>query len=232
MVLVGAAGVGSGMIVLAAFQVGLPSVASLPNLGPPNDSQMLAADGSLLAVLHEPGVHHTGVPLSQVSPLLVKATVAVEDRHFYQDTASTDLPRIVESGLNDLLHHGTLQGASTITEQLAKISFLTPQQTITRKIRELLLGYEISKVFRPNQILQMYVNRINYGNQAIGIEAAANLYFHVPANKLDLAQASMLAGIPDAPTAYNPILYQTVVGPANLAKDRQEVVLQAIQARP
>ena len=167
------------MIVLAAFQVGLPSVAALPNLGPPNDSEMLASDGSLLAILHEPGVHHTGVPLSQVSPLLVRATVAVEDRHFYQDTASADLPRIVESGLNDLLHHGALQGASTITEQLAKISFLTPQDDHPED-PELLLGYEISKVFRPDQILQMYVNRINYGNQAIGIEAAANLYFHIP----------------------------------------------------
>ncbi|MGA8207725.1 MAG: transglycosylase domain-containing protein [Candidatus Dormiibacterota bacterium] len=227
-VLVAAAGVGAGMIVLAAFQVGLPSVAALPNLGPPNDSQMLASDGSLLAILHEPGVHHISTPFSQVSPLLIKATVAVEDRHFYQDTASADLPRIVESGLNDLLHHSNLQGASTITEQLAKISFLTPQKTLTRKVRELLLGYEISKVFKPNEILQMYVNRINYGNQAIGIEAAANLYFHIPAKQLDLAEASMLAGIPDAPTAYNPLLYQGVVGSANLAKDRQEVVLRAM----
>ncbi|HVB13436.1 MAG TPA: transglycosylase domain-containing protein [Candidatus Dormibacteraeota bacterium] len=227
-VLVACAGVGSGMIVLAAFQVGLPSVSALPNLGPPNDSQILASDGSLLAILHEPGVHHVGVGLKQVSPLLVQATVAVEDRHFYQDTASADLPRIVESGVNDLLHHSQLQGASTITEQLAKISFLTPQKTITRKIRELLLGYEISKVFKPNSILQMYVNRINYGNQAIGIESAAELYFHIPASKLDLAQASLLAGIPDAPTAYNPILYQGVTGVANLAKDRQEVVLQAM----
>jgi membrane peptidoglycan carboxypeptidase len=227
-VLVACVGIGSGMIVLAAFQVGLPSVAALPNLGPPNDSELLASDGSLLAILHEPGVHHVGINLKQVNPLLIEATVAVEDRHFYQDTASADLPRIVESGINDLLHHGALQGASTITEQLAKISFLTPQKTITRKIRELLLGYEISKVFAPNTILQMYVNRINYGNQAIGIQEAAELYFHVPATQLDLAEASMLAGIPDAPTAYNPILYEDVVGTANLSKDRQDVVLQAM----
>lgn len=227
-VLLACAGVGSGMIVLAAFQVGLPSVAALPNLGPPEDSQLLASDGTLLAVLHEPGVHHVGVSINQVSPLLIQATVAVEDRHFYQDTGSADLPRIIESGVNDLLHHNTLQGASTITEQLAKISFLTPQKTITRKVRELLLGYEISKIFKPKSILQMYVNRINYGNQAIGIEAAAELYFHIPALKLDLAQASLLAGIPDAPTAYNPILYQGVTGPANYAKDRQQVVLNAM----
>ena len=216
------------MIVLAAFQVGLPSVASLPNLGPPNDSQILASDGSLLAILHEPGVHHVGVNFKQVSPLLIEATVAVEDRHFYQDTSSVDLPRIVASGVNDLIHHSAVQGASTITEQLAKISFLTPQKTITRKIRELLLGYEISKVFKPNTILQMYINRINYGNQAIGIQAAAELYFHIPASQLDLAQASALAGIPDAPTAYNPVLYIGVSGSANLAKDRQAVVLQAM----
>ena len=227
-VLLACAGIGSGMIVLAAFQVGLPSVAALPNLGPPEDSQLLASDGTLLAVLHEPGVHHIGVNLDQVSPLLVKATVAVEDRHFYQDAGSADLPRILASGVNDFLHHSAVQGASTITEQLAKISFLTPQKTITRKIRELLLGYEISRVFKPNSILQMYVNRINYGNQAIGVGAAAELYFHIPASKLDLAQATMLAGIPDAPTAYNPILYQGVTGPTNYAKDRQQVVLQAM----
>ena len=227
-VLVACAGIGSGMIVLAAFQVGLPSVSALPNLGPPNDSNLLASDGSLLAILHEPGVHHVGINLKQVNPLLIEATVAVEDRHFYQDTASADLPRIVESGVNDLLHHNALQGASTITEQLAKIAFLTPQKTITRKIRELLLGYEISKVFKPNTILQMYVNRIDYGNQAIGIEEAAELYFHIPASHLDLAQASILAGIPDAPTAYNPNLSAGITGAPNLAKDRQQVVLQAM----
>ncbi|MGH7667615.1 MAG: transglycosylase domain-containing protein [Candidatus Dormibacteria bacterium] len=227
-VLVACAGIGAGMIVLAAFQVGLPSVAALPRLGPPVDSQLLASDGTLLATLHEPGEHHIHVDLSQVNPWLVKATVAVEDRHFYQDTASADLPRIIESGVNDLAHHNEVQGASTITEQLAKIAFLTPQKTITRKIRELLLGYEISKVFKPNAILQMYVNRINYGNQAIGIGSAAELYFHIPAKQLDLAQASMLAGIPDAPTAYNPILYAGVTGSKNLSKDRQHVVLQAM----
>jgi membrane peptidoglycan carboxypeptidase len=227
-VLVACVGIGSGMIVLAAFQVGLPSVAALPNLGPPQDSELLASDGTLLAILHEPGAHHVDVSLKDVNPLLIQATVAVEDRHFYQDTASADLPRIVESGVNDLLHHSAQQGASTIPEQLAKIAFLTPQKTITRKIRELLLGYEISKVFKPDAILQMYVNRINYGNQAIGVGSAAELYFHIPASQLDLAQASLLAGIPDAPTAYNPILYEGVTGTANLSKDRQHVVLQAM----
>ncbi len=227
-VLAGSAVAGAGMIVLAAFQVGLPSVASLPYLGPPQDSELLASDGSLLAVLHEPGVHHVSVSLKQVSPWLIKATIAVEDRHFYQDTGAADLPRILESGVKDVLSHQAVQGASTITEQLAKNAFLTPEKTITRKVRELLLGYEIAKLFKPNQILQMYVNRINYGNQAIGIGSAAELYFHVPADKLDLAQASILAGIPDAPTAYNPLLYLTAKGSANLAKDRQQVVLQAM----
>ncbi|MGH9071453.1 MAG: transglycosylase domain-containing protein [Acidimicrobiales bacterium] len=227
-VLIASAGAGAGLIVLSAFQVGLPGVSALPRLGPPQDSRLLASDGTLLATLHEPGEHHIKVSLSQVSPWLVKATVAVEDRHFYQDTASADLPRILESGINDLVHHNAAQGASTITEQLAKIAFLTPQKTLTRKVRELLLGYEISRVFPPNQILQMYVNRINYGNQSIGVGSAAELYFHIPASKLDLAQSAMLAGIPDAPTAYNPLLYQGMTGSKNLAKDRQQVVLQAM----
>ncbi len=227
MVLIGCAGAGSGFIVLAAFQVGLPAVTDLPNLGPPENSYLLASDGTLLTVLHEPGEQHIHVNLSQVSPWLVKATIAVEDRHFYQDSTSVDLPRIIASALHDALHHSSLQGASTITEQLAKISFLTPDQTITRKIRELLLGFEIAKTFKPNQILQMYVNRIPYGNQAIGVGTAAELYFHIPASKLDLAQASMLAGIPDAPSAFNPLAYVGVKGP-NYAKLRQQVVLQAM----
>ena len=227
-VLAACAGIGSGMIVLAAFQTGLPSVTALPQLRPPRNSELLARDGTLLAVLHEPGAQHIHLALSQVSPLLVEATIAVEDRHFYQDIAAADLPRIVEAAIVDLEHHASVQGASTIPEQLAKISFLTSQKTITRKIREFLLGYEIAKVFKPNTILQLYLNRINYGNQAIGIGSAAELYFHIPASHLDLAQASMLAGIPDAPTAYDPVLYQGQTGPANLAKDRQQVVLEAM----
>ncbi len=226
-VLMACAGVGTGFLVLAAFQVGLPSVADLPNLGPPRDSFLLASNGTLLSVLHEPGEQHLHVNLNQVSPWLLKATIAVEDRHFYQDTTSVDLPRIIEAGIHDALHHGSLQGASTITEQLAKISFLTPAQTITRKIRELLLGFEIAKTFSANQILQMYVNRIPYGNQAIGIGTAAELYFNIPASKLDLAQASMLAGIPDAPSAYDPLNYIGVKGP-NYAKLRQAAVLQTM----
>lgn len=225
--LLGCASAGSGFLVLAAFQVGLPSVSDLPNLGPPRDSYLLASNGTLLTVLHEPGEQHVHVNLSQVSPWLVKATVSVEDRHFYQDTTSVDLPRILESGLHDLTHHGSLQGASTITEQLAKIAFLTPDQTITRKVRELLLGYEIARSFTPNQILQMYVNRISYGNQAIGVGTAAELYFHIPASQLDLAQASMLAGIPDAPTAFNPLAYVGTKG-TNYAKLRQKVVLSTM----
>ncbi len=227
LVLFGCAGAGSGFLVLAAFQVGLPSVTDLPNLGPPRNSYLLASNGTLLTVLHEPGQQHIHVTLAQVSPWLVKATVSVEDRHFYQNTSSVDLPRIVESGLHDLTSHGSLQGASTIPEQLAKISFLTPDQTITRKIRELLLGYEIARTFTPNQILQMYVNRISYGNQAVGIGTAAELYFHIPASQLDLAQASMLAGIPDAPSAFDPLAYVGTKGP-NYAKLRQQVVLSTM----
>ncbi len=227
LVLLGCAGVGVGFLVLSAFQVGLPSVTDLPNLGPPRDSYLLASDGTLLSVLHEPGEQHIHVNLNQVSPWVIRATISVEDRHFYQDTTSVDLPRILESGIHDILHHSSLQGASTITEQLAKISFLTPDETITRKIRELLLGYEIARSFKPNQILQMYLNRIPYGNQAIGIGTAAELYFHIPASKLDLAQASMLAGIPDAPTAFDPLVYVGTTGP-NYAKLRQQVVLQTM----
>ncbi|HUY96917.1 MAG TPA: transglycosylase domain-containing protein [Verrucomicrobiae bacterium] len=226
-------GTGATAIVYASFQAGLPSVAGLLQMGPPRDSYLYSQDGILLAVLHEPGVHHIHVPLSQISPYVIDATVAVEDRHFYQGGSATiggtDLPRLIEAGLHDLVHRHSLQGASTIPEQLAKISFLSDNQSLAYKVRELLLGAEISQRYTRNQVIQMYLNRIDYGNQAVGIGTAAELYFHIPSSRLDLAQASMLAGVPDAPTLFDPLNYVGVRGP-NYAKERQQVVLEAMVA--
>ncbi len=232
-VLLAVIGTAAAAIVYASYEAGLPSVAGLLQMGPPRDSYLYSQDGVLLAVIHEPGVHHIHVPLRAISRDLIDATVAVEDRHFYQGgnsvVGSADLPRVIEAGLHDLLHRHSLQGASTIPEQLAKISFLSDNQSLSYKVRELLLGAQISQRYTRNQIMQMYLNRIDYGNQALGIGSAAELYFHIPAARLDLAQASMLAGVPDAPTLFDPLNYVGASGP-NYAKERQQVVLEAMVA--
>ncbi|HUY61097.1 MAG TPA: transglycosylase domain-containing protein [Candidatus Dormibacteraeota bacterium] len=226
-VLAGGIGIGGVLIAFAAFSYSLPSVTRLMSMGPPRDSYLLASNGTLLATLHEPGTHHIHVAYQAISPWVIQATVAVEDRQFFRSTGGINVPRILAAGLHDVAHPHSLQGASTIPEQLAKISFLTPDRTISRKIREVLLGAAIASHFTKSQILQMYLNRIDYGNQATGIGSAAELYFHIPASQLTLAQASMLAGIPDAPSAFDPLLYVGTKGP-NYAKERQGVVLEAM----
>ena len=228
-VLAGGVGIGGALIALAAYSYSLPSVSGLLSMGPPRDSYLLAANGTLLATLNEPGTHHIHIAYKNISPWVIRATVAVEDRQFFSSTSGINVPRIIAAGLHDVLHPHSLQGASTIPEQLAKISFLTPDRTLSRKIREVLLGAAITSHFSKDQILQMYLNRIDYGNQATGIGSAAELYFHIPASRLNLAQASMLAGIPDAPSAYDPLLYVGAKGP-NYAKERQGVVLEAMVA--
>src|ERR1700752_270776 len=99
-----------------------------------------------------------------------------------------------------------VSGASTITQQLAKQQFLTPDQTYSRKIKELALAYELSQTYTKNQIMELYLNKSFYGSQSYGVEAAAESYFHVDASKPALARAAMLAGLPQAPTEYNPTI--------------------------
>ena len=124
--------------------------------------------------------------LDQISPLFKEAIVAIEDHDFYSE-GSWDLARLVESGVADVTNQdGTLQGGSTITEQLAKISLYggaDPPQSIDYKIKEIVLGNEISLNFTKDQILDMYVNRIFYGNYAVGVGSAAELYFQIPASR-------------------------------------------------
>jgi len=148
------------------------------------------------------GTGHVHTALAEISPLFKEAIVASRIV-----TSTLRVPWISRAWWNPasptFTHSGsTLQGASTITEQLAKLSLYggaTPPQSINYKIKEIVLGNELALHFTKDQILEMYVNRIFYGNDAVGIGSAAELYFLKPARQLDLAQASMLAGL--APVA-------------------------------
>ena len=208
----------------ASYRSQLPDAATVAAMEPPLDSHVFDAQGNLIAVFNDNGVRHVHASLDNISLYTRLATIDVEDRHFYSE-GSWDLPRLIKAAWDNVRHTNT-SGASTITEQLAKISFFnSPERSIDYKIKEIVLGNELDSNFTKNQILEMYLNRVPYGNHAIGVETAAELYFSKPAKNLDLAEASMLAGLPQSPTTLNPVLDN---GDNPDAKDRQRVVLGAM----
>jgi membrane peptidoglycan carboxypeptidase len=228
--------VAAAFIAYASYRTQLPDAATVAAMEPPLDSHLFDSRGNLIAVLNEGTVNsgstadssrHVHASLDNISQYARLATIDVEDRHFYSE-GSWDLPRLVKAGWDNLRGTNT-SGASTITEQLAKISFFnSPQRSLDYKIKEIVLGNEIDANFTKNQILEMYLNRVPYGNHATGIETAAELYFFKAAKDLDLAQASMLAGLPQSPSVYNPLNVATGQTVNPLAKDRQKVVLDAM----
>jgi membrane peptidoglycan carboxypeptidase len=199
----------------------------LPNPSSLNPKELAQAtniydrNGVLLYVKHTDGVIRTVIPLSAISPHLIDATIALEDRQFYTHQG-IDLPRIVAAAFADLTHQGVQQGASTITQQLVKRMYVGSANSLERKVREATLALEIERRFSKNEILTLYLNQIFYGHEAYGIEAAAQTYFAKPAKDLDIAQAAMLAGIPNAPSSFDPYNPAT----AAQAMNRQDLVLR------
>ncbi len=211
-------------VAYASYRSQLPDAATVAAMEAPIDSHVYDAQGKLIAVFNTSGTRHLHTPLDKISLYMRQATIDVEDRHFYSE-GSWDLPRLIKAAWDNVRHTST-SGASTITEQLAKISFFnSPERSIDYKVKEIVLGNELDANFSKNQILEMYLNRVPYGNHAIGVETAAELYFLKPAKDLDLAEASMLAGLPQSPTVLNPVLD---AGNNPDAKARQRVVLQAM----
>ncbi|MGI8608100.1 MAG: transglycosylase domain-containing protein [Candidatus Dormibacteria bacterium] len=185
-------------------------------------TQILDRNGKLLYLQHGNEIR-TVIPLGKVAPILRKATIDLEDRNFYQHHG-LDFQRLLSAAYADVTHTGIQQGASTITQQLVKRKYLSGQQTLDRKIKEALLASDIEGRYSKDTILEAYLNEIPYGHEAFGVEAASEFYFGKHASELNLDEASLLAGIPAAPSAYDPL---TTSGLA-LAKKRQRVVLNAM----
>ena len=181
--------------------------------------------GNLLNEIFDPlSGRRTRVSLDRISPYLIQATVATEDANFYKH-AGVDpvaLLRIIYHALRER----EVIGGSTIPQQLVKLTFLSPERTIERKIKEAILAAEISRRYPKDKILELYLNEIYYGNLAFGVEAAAQTYFGKPAADLTLAEAALLAGLPQAPSYYDP--YSKLWNPDGTpgpAKQRQGIVL-------
>jgi penicillin-binding protein 1C len=175
-------------------------------------------------LLYEIGeVHRTTIPLEQISPFIRQATLAIEDDKFYEHhgIAFTGLIRGV---VLKPLKGQRAQGGSTITQQLIKNSILTPERTLRRKVKEAVLALELEQRFSKDEIFTMYLNDIPYGSQAYGVEAAAQTFFGTSASNVTLAQAAILAALPQAPSYYSP--YGSHFEDL---KQRQEYVLERMQ---
>ena len=220
----GLMGLGGGAEAFDTYQTytrDLPDPSSLNAKELAQATRIYDRNGTLLYVKHTEGVVRTVVPLSAISPHLIEATISLEDRYFYTHNG-IDIPRIVSAAIANVTHQRIEQGGSTITQQLVKRMFVGSDPSLERKVREAVLAMEIERRYSKNDILTLYLNQIFYGHEAYGAEAAAQTYFAVSAKNLDLAQAALLAAIPNAPSELDPYNAATLPN----AKARQELVLR------
>jgi 1A family penicillin-binding protein len=186
----------------------LPSISDLQTHASQFETtRILDRNGNLLYEINDPNAgRRTYVTLDKISPQLIAATLATEDKDFYNHPGY-DVWAIIRAIWQNYTNKETVSGASTITQQLARAILLTPdertQRTYFRKAREIILAAEITRRYSKEQILELYLNEIYYGNLSYGIEAASETYFGTTADKLTLAQASFLAGLPQSPAVYD-----------------------------
>ncbi|GIW63692.1 MAG: penicillin-binding protein 1A [Patescibacteria group bacterium] len=165
--------------------------------------------------------NRTPVRLQDLPEYVKQATIAIEDKDFYKHNGVSPIGGILRA-VKEIVLKQELQGGSTITQQLIKTSLLTPERTIERKIKEIILALWAERIYSKDEILQMYLNQIPYGGSAYGIEEASQLYFEKGAKELSLTEAALLAGLPKAPSLYSP--YNDI----KLAKIRRDTVLKAM----
>ena len=212
------AGVFFGLMLLATASVGavaggvyayltqdLPDPAQLETWPVPESSKIFDRNGNLLYTINNPTEgQRTNLSFEEIPLVMKQAIIAAEDRNFYSNPGF-DLRGISRAVLG-VVTGRYAGGGSTITQQLARAVFLTPEFSVERKLREIILAYQINQRYTKEETLALYLNLIAFGNLAYGIEAAANVYFDKPAQELTLAEASMLAGIVQAPSRLNPFV--------------------------
>jgi penicillin-binding protein 1A len=182
--------------------IGTPSARDIRNLGHvPRATEVYDINGKMAFTIYTE--RRIEVPLSEISPNLVHAVLAIEDQRF-MDHPGFDPWRIAGALVANVRRGETVQGGSTITQQLARKSFLTDERTTRRKLKELLLAIRIERAYTKDQILELYLNRVYFGDGYYGIEAASRGYFGKPAKDVTVEEAALLAGLIKAPSAYAP----------------------------
>ncbi|NJM89737.1 MAG: penicillin-binding protein 1A [Hydrococcus sp. RU_2_2] len=213
--------VAGGMVGLAVSFRNLPDVRLLGSYAPTETSYIYDIKGKLLSSLHGEANRRV-IALNQISPNLKRAVLAIEDSHFYYHHGinPTSIGRAV---LVNFKSGGVEEGASTLTMQLVKNIFLSHERTYSRKLAEGVLAIRVEQIFEKDEILEMYLNNIYWGHNNYGAQTAAESYFNKPASQLTLAEASMMAGLIQAPEAFSPF------NNYKLAKQRQALVLSRMR---
>ncbi|MCS7203138.1 MAG: PBP1A family penicillin-binding protein [Thermodesulfovibrio sp.] len=216
------------ILVLVAFVSGaalailrdIPSVKDFGKIKNIQGTKVYAEDGTLIGEFKmQKGIY---VPFLQIPKHLVNAVIATEDSRFWKHKG-IDYIGIARALIKDILYLSIKEGGSTITQQLAKIMFLTPEKTISRKIKEAYLAIKIERELSKEKILELYLNNVYFGHGAYGVEMASRIYFGKSVKDINLAEAAMLAGLIKAPNLYSP--YNDLVK----AKQRQDVVLKRME---
>ena len=205
-----------GLMILLAYP-NLPSLEALTDYRPKVPLRVYSAEGTLIGEFGEE--RRAIVAIGEVPEIMKQAILAAEDERFYQHTG-VDYQGVIRAAYSNLTSGGKRQGASTITMQLARNFFLSSEKTLTRKLYEALLAFKIEASLSKDEILQIYINQIYLGQRAYGFAAAAQIYYGKALKDINVPEAAMLAGLPKAPSSFNP-----VVNPKR-AKQRQLYVLR------
>ncbi|MBW2247231.1 MAG: PBP1A family penicillin-binding protein [Deltaproteobacteria bacterium] len=198
----------------------LPQILSLETFRPSSVTRIYSADNVLLAELFVE--KRDPVPLKAIPEDLKKALIATEDRKFYQHSG-VDLKGILRAVISDIRARKFVEGASTITQQLAKTLFLTSRKTVLRKIKEAFLAFQLERRYTKDEILELYLNQVYFGSGAYGVESAARIFFGKPAKNLTLAQCALIAALPKSPSRYSPLIDK------DLAIKRRNIVLKQMK---
>ena len=206
----------AGMISLKLYLVSLPPIRNLNSLKPNIVTTFCASGGEVIKTFA--AYTYANVELKEVPKELVQALIATEDKNFYKHKGY-DLVGLARSMVANVLAGHVVQGASTITQQLSRILFLSNEKTFTRKIKELQVAAQIEKTISKDKILELYLNNVYLGSGAYGVKGAARIYFNKDLKQLTLSEMALIAGLPQAPSVYSP--YHSV----DLAKKRRNQVL-------
>lgn len=198
----------------------LPQIRSLETFSPEAITRIYSADDVLLGELYSE--KRDPVPLSEIPEMLKTALITTEDRSFYRH-CGLDLKGILRAIVKDIRAGNFKEGASTITQQLARTLFLTNEKSLTRKIKEAILALQIERKYTKDEILTLYLNQIYLGSGAYGVESAARVFFNKSVADLDLSQCALIAAMPKAPSSYSPL-----VNP-ELARKRRNIVLMQMR---
>lgn len=191
----------AGLIVLKVYLMTLPPIPNLETLKPNMVTQFYSDDGEVIKTFTAFSPSKTN--LNDIPKPLIQALVATEDKHFYSHPGY-DLIGLTRSIVANILAGKVVQGASTLTQQLSRMLFLSNEKTLTRKIKEIKISAQIEKTIDKDKILELYLNNVYLGSGAYGVQAAADVYFNKKLNELTLPEMALIAGLPQAPSVYSP----------------------------